>query len=218
MLYSAAVSALSISGLSKRFAGHAVLEEINLEIGPSEIVALVGPNGAGKSTLLGCIAGTVIADSGSVTIAGKDLKAEPIAARRALRYLPQEIELPAGLTGREFLELHAAIFDAPLPPSAIDLAALGEALDHLATTYSVGMRRRLLLAALSVGQAALWVTDEPFAGLDRPSQAAAVSLLRARASAGAGILVAAHDVDEPWLAELQARPVLLGDGRLSTVD
>ena len=209
------MSALSISGLSKRFAGHAVLVEINLEIASAEIVALVGPNGAGKSTLLGCIAGTVIADSGTVTIAGHDLKAAPLAARAALRYLSQEIDLPAGVTGRELLELHAAIFAAPMTSAAIELAALGDALDHLATTYSVGMRRRLLLAALSLGDASLWVTDEPFAGLDRPSQAAAVALLRARAAAGAGILVAAHDVDEPWLRELGARPVILGDGRLS---
>lgn len=209
------MSPLSITGLSKRFAGHLVLEEISLEVAPGEVVALIGPNGAGKSTLLGCIAGTVIADSGTVTIAGHDLKAAPIAARAALRYLPQEIELPAGLTGRELLELHAAIFAAPMTPAALDLAALGDALDHLATTYSVGMRRRLLLAALSLGDAAVWVTDEPFAGLDRPSQAAALALLRARAAAGAGVLVAAHDIDEPWLRELGARPVVLGEGHLS---
>ncbi len=209
------MSALSISGLSKRFAGRTVLETIDLEIAPSEIVALVGPNGAGKSTLLGCIAGTVIADGGTIAIAGHDLKGAPLPARAALRYLPQEIELPAGITGGELLELHAAIFQAKVEPAAVELAALGDALDHLATTYSVGMRRRLLLAALSLGEASLWVADEPFAGLDRPSQAAAIALLRARAAAGAGILVAAHDVDEPWLAELQARPLHLREGRLA---
>ncbi|HFE44985.1 MAG TPA: ATP-binding cassette domain-containing protein, partial [Nannocystis exedens] len=164
--------------------------------------------------LLSCIAGTTIADSGEIAIAGHDLKTAPIRARAALRYLPQEIELPAGLSGRELLELHAAIFAAPLTNSAIEFAALGESLDHLATTYSVGMRRRLLLAALSLGEAALWVADEPFAGLDRPSQIAAIALLRARAAAGAGILLAAHDADEPWLQALDAKTLFLHNGHL----
>ena len=206
--------ALSISGLTKRFAANTVLQGICLEIKPQQIVALIGHNGAGKSTLLSCIAGTIIADVGEIAIAGHDLKAAPMRSRAALRYLPQEIELPAGLSGRELLELHAAIFEAPLTASAIELAALKESLEHLATTYSVGMRRRLLLAALSLGKAALWVADEPFAGLDRPSQTAAIALLRARAAAGAGVLVAAHDADEPWLRELSATALFLRGGRL----
>ncbi len=210
--------ALSISGLSKRFAANTVLQDIRLEIEPTQIVALIGHNGAGKSTLLSCIAGTVIADTGEIAIAGHDLKTAPIPSRAALRYLPQEIELPAGLSGREILELHAAIFEAPLTASAIEFAALGESLDHLATTYSVGMRRRLLLAALSLGEAALWVADEPFAGLDRPSQIAAMTLLRTRAAAGAGVLVAAHDADEPWIQALGATTLFLRNDHLHSND
>lgn len=218
VLLEAPMLALSISGLTKRFAANMVLQDICLEIEPTQIVALIGQNGAGKSTLLSCIVGTIIADAGKIEIAGHGLKTAPIRSRAALRYLPQEIELPAGLSGREILELHAAIFEAPLTASAIEFAALGEHLDHLATTYSVGMRRRLLLAAISLGKAALWVADEPFAGLDRPSQTTAITLLRARAAAGAGVLVAAHDPGEPWLAELGAKALFLRDGHLHSDD
>ncbi|MCB9566466.1 MAG: ATP-binding cassette domain-containing protein [Myxococcales bacterium] len=208
------MTALALHGHGKRYRQQPVLEDISIEIQSGEAVALIGPNGAGKSTLLGCVAGTVIADAGRVTIGGHDLASAPLAARAALRYLPQEIELPAGVSGREVLELHAAIFAAPLAPEAIELAALGEALDHQATTYSVGMRRRLLLAALSLGAAALWAVDEPFAGLDRPSQRGALALLRRRLAAGAGLLIAAHDPEDPLLRELGARPLLLEAGRV----
>ncbi|MEZ4381536.1 MAG: ABC transporter ATP-binding protein [Nannocystaceae bacterium] len=208
------MTALALTGVRKRYADRPVLDGVDLEIARGEVVALIGPNGAGKSTLLGCVAGTVIADAGTVAIAGHDLASAPLRARAALRYLPQEIDLPAGVTGRELLELHGAIFAAPVSDAALALADLGEALDFLATTYSVGMRRRTLLAALSLGEAALWVVDEPFAGLDKASHAAALRLLRERAAAGAGILVAAHDAEDPSLRELDARPLLLSDGRL----
>jgi ABC-type multidrug transport system ATPase subunit len=211
------VTALALAGVRKRYADRPVLADIDLEIARGEVIALIGPNGAGKSTLLGCVAGTVIADAGAIAIAGHDLADAPLRARAALRYLPQEIDLPAGVTGRELLDLHAAIFAAPVSDAALGLADLGEALGYLATTYSVGMRRRALLAALSLGEAALWVVDEPFAGLDRTSHAAALKLLRERAAAGAGILVAAHDVGDPSLRELGARPLLLDDGRLRAV-
>jgi len=211
------VSVLEISGLSKRFADP-VLCDISLTIAPGEVIALIGPNGAGKSTLLAAVAGTVIPDAGTIEIAGHDLCAAPLLARAALRYLPQEIDLPAGITGRELLELHAAIFEAPLTPAALDLASLGQALDHLATSYSVGMRRRTLLAALSLGQPALWIADEPLAGLDRPSRIAAITLLKTRAAAGAGVLLAAHEADDPWLADLGAKIVLLDHGTLRADD
>lgn len=206
--------ALVVRGLAKRFGRRTVLAAIDLEISAGEAVALLGPNGAGKSTLLGAIAGTVIADAGSITIAGHDLATAPLEARARLRYLPQEIEPPQGVSGRELLEIHAAIFRAPLAPEALEIADLGESLDQLATTYSVGMRRRLLLAALSLGSGALWVLDEPFAGLDRPSQRAAIELLSRRRAAGAALLVAAHDEEDPMIDRLGARVLKLDGGSI----
>src|SRR5690606_34264922 len=141
----------------------------------------LGPNGAGKSTLIGCVCGTVIPDAGTVTIAGHELRGEPIQARRRLRYLPQEGDVPIGLTGRELLEFHADVFeDRGALTTAERLADLGPALDLLATTYSVGMRRRLAFAALACGDAGLYVLDEPFAGLDAASRERLLDWLRAR--------------------------------------
>src|SRR5690606_3929612 len=149
---------------------------------PGESVVLLGPNGAGKSTLIGCICGTVIPDAGTVAIGGHDLSAEPLASRAALRYLPQEVEVPPGLTGRELLEFYAAVYRDPDGARAAEaFTGLGDALDRLATTYSVGMRRLLAFAGLLPGVAALFVLDEPFAGVDADGRARMVEILsRAR--------------------------------------
>ena len=102
---------LEVSGLSKAYAGNRVLVGVDLTVAAGEAVALLGPNGAGKSTLIGCVCGTVIADAGTVRIAGHVLGEEPLQARRRLRYLAQEVDVPIGLTGRELLEFHADVFE-----------------------------------------------------------------------------------------------------------
>lgn len=203
---------LRVEGLTKRYAGRAVLDALALALAPGEALALTGPNGAGKSTLLGCVVGTVIPDAGTITIAGHELAREPMKARRALRYLPQEVELPAGLTGRELIAFHADVFGEPAAVErAVALADLGEAIDHLASTYSVGMRRRLAFACLVPGAGRLYVLDEPFAGVDTQARAALLAWLDERRKAGAGILLAAHAESEgPAIAALAARTFALG--------
>jgi ABC-type multidrug transport system ATPase subunit len=202
---------LRATGLSKRYAQRSVLTDVSLELQPGETVALLGPNGAGKSTLIGCVVGTVIPDAGSVAIAGHDLRTEPIQARRRLRYLAQEVDVPAGLTGHELLEFHADVFeDRAALPRAAKLSGLGPALELLATTYSVGMRRRLAFASLAFGDAAVYVLDEPFAGVDAEGREQLLAWLIEQRAAGAAILLAAHVQDSWALEALDARPFSLG--------
>lgn len=184
-------------GLTKRYGQTPLFEHLDLDVAAGEVLVLVGPNGAGKSTLIGCITGGVIPDAGRVIIGGHDLQGAPLAARAALRYLPQEVDVPQGLTGRELIDFYAGVFRDPLGRArAITLADLGPALDHLATTYSLGMRKRLVAAALTLGEGALYVLDEPFAGLDRPARAALVSALAAARDRGVGIVLSAHDPED----------------------
>jgi ABC-2 type transport system ATP-binding protein len=210
---------LRVVGISKGYAGRGVLSDVSLELGAGEVVALLGPNGAGKSTLIGCVCGTVIADAGTVAIAGHDLHDEPIQARRRLRYLAQEVDVPRGLTGRELLEFHADVFeDRSGIATAERLADLGPALELLATTYSVGMRRRLAFAAMACGDAALYVLDEPFAGVDAESRERLLEWLIARKRAGAAILLAAHASDRDALETLEARSFELSPTQNSSSD
>jgi len=212
---------LVVSALAKSFGRHAVLAGIDLEVQSGETVALVGPNGSGKSTLLGCICGTVIPDAGSIHVAGHDLFREPILARHGLRYLPQEVEVPDGLTGREFLAFYADVYGVPEAAAEAEArSGLGEAIERLASTYSVGMRRRLGFAAALAGlvppRAAgprLLVLDEPFAGVDDDGRALMRDLLGQARRHGAGLLVAAHERDLRELEAFSPRLVTLGQDR-----
>ena len=201
---------LRATGLCKRYGARALFEGLELGVAAGEVAALLGPNGTGKSTLLGCITGAVIADAGRIEIGGHDLESAPIAARAALRALPQEVEVPEGLTGRELLEFHAEVFAEPRGiDRAIMQAELGPAIDALATTYSVGMRKRLMFAALTLGPAALLVLDEPFAGVDREGRGRMVEALARALARGAGVLLSAHDAEDLQGVGLPVRGIRL---------
>ncbi|MCY0994653.1 ABC transporter ATP-binding protein [Nannocystis sp. ILAH1] len=184
-------------GLTKRYGTTCLFDQLDLDLDAGEVLVLVGPNGAGKSTLIGCLTGGVIPDAGRVVLGGHDLRGAPLAARAALRYLPQEVEVPQGLTGRELVEFYASVFREPLGGErVIALADLGPAIDHLATTYSLGMRKRLVAAALTLGDGALYVLDEPFAGLDREARGALIAALVAARARGVGLVLSAHDPED----------------------
>jgi len=196
---------LHVLDVTKAFGRHQVLSGIDLDIEVGETVVLTGPNGSGKSTLLGCICGTVVPDQGTIQIGGHDLRLAPILARAALRYLPQEIEVPEGVTGSEYLAFFRDIYRGDEPPQDLAMrTGLGTALHELATTYSVGMRRRLAFAAnlagvmvreRSKGRPLLVVLDEPFAGIDADGRAEMVRAMQGVLANGGGLLVAAHDRD-----------------------
>ena len=197
-----------IIGLSKRFGGRAVLAQVSLELQAGQCLAFVGRNGSGKSTLLACIAGNVEPDAGVIRIAGCDLRNEPLPARRHLRYLSQESEPPLGLSGRELASFHAAAFGHPAEvESMLELADLGPASEHLVSTYSLGMRRRLALACLCCGSPSLFVLDEPFAGLDLEARERVRFALLGYQRQGASFLIAGHQQDLPELEAFGATTI-----------
>ena len=94
--------------------------------------------------------------------------------------------------------------------AALALADLGPAIETLATTYSVGMRKRLMFAALTLGDAALYVLDEPFAGVDREGRERMLAALRKALARGAGVLLSAHEGEELRGVGIDARALDLG--------
>ncbi len=191
---------LRVDGVSKRLGGRPVLVEVSFTLDRGEIVLLRGPNGSGKSTLLRVITGVLEPDSGSVTLMGRDLHADP-SIRSEIGYCPERLGLLPDYTIMENLRFFSRILDYPLDRDLLDRYVekfgLGEYLDQKISKLSMGTRKKVALVRTLLMGASLYVFDEPLANLDEDSAAALVeeigSLVRDRE---AGLLVASH-IDLP---------------------
>jgi Cu-processing system ATP-binding protein len=205
-------STLTISGLTKQFAGVTALSDVTLSVAPGERVALLGHNGAGKSTMMKIILGLIPQTAGQVTVCG----AAPgsAAARAQVAYLPENAAFHPALTGleqmRHYLALRGEPATAALP--LLEQVGLGAAARRRIGTYSKGMRQRVGLAQALIGSPRLLVLDEPTSGLDPVSRRDFYALLDGLAARGASILLSSHA-----LTEVEARTdriLILSKGRL----
>ena len=205
-------STLTISHLTKRFAGVEALRDVSLTVEPGQRVALLGHNGAGKSTMMKIILGLIPFDSGAVTVCG----AAPgsAAARAQVAYLPENAAFHPALTGEEQIR-HYLSLRGERPVQAPDLLArvgLADAAKRRIGTYSKGMRQRVGLAQALIGKPRLLVLDEPTSGLDPVSRRDFYALLDDLAAGGTAILLSSHA-----LTEVEARTdriLILSGGRL----
>ena len=197
--------------MHKRLAGRVVLAGIDAEVPSGTACALLGANGAGKSTLLRIVAGVLAPDSGQVTLSGTSLLGPDGAARRLLGYVPEHPDALPHLTVRELLRLVAALKRCQLPPDdLLDRVGALPLLDRRTHALSLGQRRRAFLAAALVGDPILLVLDEPTNGLDPDGVSMLATLLRERATLGASVLVATHDL--AFVSSLSATPLRLSQG------
>jgi ABC-2 type transport system ATP-binding protein len=210
---------IRVRGLVKRFGRVVALDGLDLDVPPGEIVAILGPNGAGKSTLLRILGTTVLPDEGTASVAGADVVADPVAARRSLGLMVgDEHALYWRLSGRENLRFFGSLYGLSKSESVARaselLAALGleDAADRRVLGYSSGMRTRLLLGRALLIDPPLLLLDEPTRNLD---PVAAVEFreiaLRLAQGRGAGILFATHDLHEA--TSIATRVVVLSAGR-----
>ena len=164
---------------------------------------LLGPNGAGKTTTLRVVNTLLPVQQGRVSVFGLDVARHAMQVRRLLGYVPQQLSVEGGLTGRQNVAWFARLFDVPRRERAarVDeaLAAMDllDAADRLAGTYSGGMIRRLELAQALVGDPALLVLDEPTVGLDPIARDGVWERVQAmRAEHGMTVLLTTHYMEE----------------------
>jgi len=152
----------------KRYREVVAVNEVSIRVSKGEVYSLVGANGAGKSTLIKMLAGLVQPDSGKLRICGEDLSLNLAATKRHVGYLPEDLIFYDRLTGYEYLELVAGLKDASVDslPGEIEFFELDAVKTKLVGGYSLGMRKKLGLAAAFVGSPELLLLDEPLNGLD----------------------------------------------------
>ena len=201
----------TLHNVSKAYAGHRVLDGFGFALEAGSVTALLGPNGAGKSTLAGLITGRLTPDRGEVRLFGLDPRA-PLARAR-MGVMLQAGGLPETLTVAEAIDLHAGYFARRLPiADVLEQAGLTALADRRCDRLSGGEARKVQFALAIAGSPDLLVLDEPTTGFDPDSRRAMWQVVRAKAEAGAAVLLATHHMDEA--EALADRIVVIADGRV----
>lgn len=195
-------AAVAIEHLKKSYGETEAVKDISFRVEPGEIFGLLGPNGSGKTTTIRCLCTLMQPDAGTLSVCGVSVLDQPRQVRQRLGYVAQEVALDKVLTGRELLELQAALYHLPRSAAQerisqlIELLDLGEYADQKTGTYSGGLKRRLDLAAGLLHRPAVLVLDEPTVGLDIESRFVVWEFLRQLKAAGTTVLITSHYLEE----------------------
>lgn len=197
---------LAANALSLTLGGTRVIDAVSASFAPGRVTAILGPNGAGKTSLLSCLAGLRSPDSGTVTLSGTPRQQiPPRELARCIGYLPQSADVHWDVDVATLVALgrfpHRGRWgETPADTQAITaaLAATDTAtLSHrIVNTLSGGERSRVLLARVIAGTPKWLLADEPLASLDPAHQLDILDCLRKIASAGAGVVVVLHDLNQ----------------------
>ncbi len=216
------MGSLEISRLTKRYAGRAVVDDVSFTLRPGEILGYVGPNGAGKSTTVKMIVGLVEPSEGRILFDGRSILDDLPAFQRRLGYVPEEPNLYPFLSGREYLQLagrlrsmRRKVLDAKID-EFLRLFGLWDDRDAAVSSYSKGMRQKILLSAALLHNPDVIIFDEPLSGLDVNTMIAVRELMRGLAGAGKIILYCSHVLDV--MEKDCSRVVILRKGRVLADD
>ena len=195
-------AAVLIENLRKSYGEVQAVKNISFTVQPGEIFGLLGPNGAGKTTTIRCLCTLAKPDAGKIEVGGINAIASPKVVRQRLGYVAQEVALDKVLTGRELLQLQAALYHLPKKiigdriEQLIEVLGLQEYADNKTGTYSGGIRKRLDLAAGLLHQPEVLVLDEPTVGLDIESRMVVWEFLQELRAAGTTVLITSHYLEE----------------------
>ncbi len=189
---------IELTHLTRKFNEHVAVDDLCLEIPNGAMFGFLGANGAGKTTTLKMIMGLLQPTAGSVVIDGLDVAANPTIVKSKVGYLPDEVFLYDYLTGRQFLEFVADIYniDASTREEKINnllsFFGLEESANDYAGNYSFGMKKKLASAGIVVHTPSLLILDEPFNGLDPQATRDFKNMLKKMSKEGTTIIFSSH--------------------------
>jgi ABC-2 type transport system ATP-binding protein len=189
---------IELRQLVKKYGDKAAVDDVSLDVYSGEIFGFLGPNGAGKTTTIKAIVGLLRPTSGAVRVAGFDVQKQPLEAKAASGYVPDQPNLYPKLTARELLRFVADLYGvAGLQverriEELLRLFDLTTAADDTIDSYSHGMRQKTSLASALIHDPKALVLDEPTVGLDPKSARLIKDILRQLAERGATVFLSTH--------------------------
>jgi ABC-2 type transport system ATP-binding protein len=187
---------IEAEGLHKVYGDLAAVQDLSFRVLPGEVVGLVGPNGAGKTTTLHCLAGITIPTRGRIRVAGHDLATDPVAAKSALAFVPDEPHLFEYLTVEEHLRFVARLYrvsevDRRVPVVLREME-LEDRHGALPEELSRGMKQKLAIACALIHDPKALLLDEPLTGLDPVGIRRMKATILDHARAGAAVILSSH--------------------------
>lgn len=198
--------------------GHKATDDISFNIKAGEIAGFAGPNGAGKTTVIKMLTGILKPTSGTAVINGFDINKEPIKAKRSFAYVADNPDILIQLTGLEYLNFIADMYDVSVEKRKEKIGSLSErfgmsdALNTQMREYSHGMRQKLMVISALIHDPPAWILDEPMTGLDPAAAFELKQMMREHAKAGNAVLFSTHVLEVA--EQLCDRILIINNGKI----
>jgi ABC-2 type transport system ATP-binding protein len=213
---------LGLRNASKAFSGIIVVNQVSFVARPGEVTGYLGPNGSGKSTTMKMITGLIEMTSGEILFKGVPIQRDPMAYKQRMGYVPEEPHLYSHLSALEYLTMVGQLRNLRRRPTAARIDGLLRLFSlhgdrHVAiSSYSKGMRQKVLLSAALLHNPDLLLLDEPFSGLDVGSALVLRSLIQELAARGKVILFSSHELET--VERVSSHVVILHKGKVAADD
>ena len=213
---------LEVRHLRKRYSGIPAVDDVSFVARPGEVTGYLGANGSGKSTTMKMATGLIEPTSGEIFFEGQSIKADPMIYRQRLGYVPEEPHLYTHLSGMEYLVMVAELRDMERTSAderihgLLRLFGIHGDRDVAMSSYSKGMRQKILLSAALMHNPDLILLDEPFSGLDVGSSLILRSLIKELATRGKIVLFSSHELET--VERLCSHVVILHHGKVVADD
>lgn len=213
---------LEVVNLTKKYLRRPAVNQVSFTIGPGEVLGYLGPNGSGKSTTVKMLTGLLEPDGGQVLYQGREVRQNLIEYKATLGYVPEEPQLYPYLTGREYLQLAGrlrGLSEAILAEKIDGLLNLFSLFEHRyspISSYSKGMKQKVLITAALLHNPQILIFDEPLSGLDVTTALVFRNLVRALSQDGKVILYSSHVLEV--VEKICTRVIILRKGNVVAHD
>lgn len=209
---------LKIENLTKKYGEKIAADSVSLNVESGDIFAFIGHNGAGKTTTIKCVVGINDFNEGNIFVNGISIKEKPVECKKQIAYIPDNPDIYEALTGIQYINLIADIFRVDKETRttlttkyATELELIGDLNDPI-STYSHGMKQKLVLISAFIHSPKLMILDEPFVGLDPKASFTVKNLMKEFVKNGGAIFFSTHVLE---VAEKLCNKVaIIKDGKI----